>query len=156
MVLAVGGNTDIVPPADQVIVSVVERDLLRDRGFFLFSQLRDVELVSKSPGESHVSAGLKAGTAPDQVVRRHGDVRAHGREGIEQRRALLDRKTLDGICIIRAPDLRAVIEHPRIKAGTSGGAVLQKKIREIRDQSILHLIQSQHIAVAELVLVLSA
>ena len=45
---------------------------------------------------------------------------------IEQCRSFLDSQPFNRICIIRAPDLRAVIEHARIKSCPSAGAVLER------------------------------
>ena len=74
----------------------------------------------------------------------------HRGQRIYQLRSFLNPKPLDRIRIIGGPDLRAVIQHPCIKSGSAGGAVLQKKIREISQESLLHLIQSQNITVIQL------
>ena len=86
------------------------------------------------------------------MVRTVTDVRAHGRQRINQLCSLLNHQALDRVSIIRAPDLWAVIQHSRVKACTTAGAVLQKKIREVCHQTLLQFINTEYISVEKLLL----
>ena len=74
------------------------------------------------------------------------------RKGIYQCASFLDHQTLHCIRIVGTPDLRAVIKHSRIKTCAAAGAVLKKKIRKLRNQSLLKLINTKHISVEKLLL----
>ena len=76
------------------------------------------------------------------MVRTVTDMRAHGRQRIDQLCSFLNHQALDRVSIIRAPDLWAVIQHSRVKACTTAGAVLQKKIREVCHQPFLQFINT--------------
>ena len=132
---------------------MVEGDLLRDGGQVFFAELCDVKFVAKSAGQGDDPAGLKAGAASDDVVGNYGNVGAHGGQRVQEGGTFLDHQALDGVSVVGAPDLGAVIEHAGIKARAAAGAVFEEQIGEIVDQTALHLIEAQHIAVAEFILI---
>ncbi len=140
----------IISLTHQVIVLVIHRRLRRDHGPIRLRNLRHIQLVAEGARQRHIAPRLKRRIPPNRVIRAVCHVRPHGGQRIYHRRTRLNGKTLHRIRIVRAPDLRAVIEHTRIKSRPAAGTVLQKQMREFPRQSVLQLIHRQYLSVEQL------
>ena len=152
LLLVPGMDPIIISVRDEAVISVVAGNLLRNLLPVLRRQRGDVELIAKRPRERHICPRIKRRHPPDLLVRALRDMRAHRGHRIDERSTLLDPEPLDRVGVVRAPDLRAVIHHSRVKPSAAARAVLQQQIREVRDQPLLHLIEAQYIAVHQLAL----
>ena len=136
------------------MIFVIHLHLLRNHFPVFLRDPRHIQLIAKGSCQCHMSPGLKGRHTAYCMVRAVADMCAHSRQRINQRCSFLDLQTFDRISIIRAPDLRAVIKHTRVKPGSAAGAVLQKQVRKFRYQTLLHLINTQHIPMIKLLLML--
>ena len=142
----------IISVRNQHMEFMIPPDLLRNESAVLLREIRDIELISERSRQRHICSCFKRRISSDLLVRAFGDMRTHSRQRINKPGSLLNPEPLNGIGVIGAPDLRAVVQHPRVKTSAASGAVLQKKIREICDEPFLHFIDTQHIAVEKLAL----
>jgi len=133
-------------------VGAVELRLRPDLRLLDRQELREVELVAEAAEQAHVAARRERCVPQRLRVRAGRDVRAEARGRIEEAEALLDAQALNGVGIVGAPDLRTVVKHSRIETCTAAGAVLQKQIRELLYQTLLHRIHTEHVAVEQLLL----
>ena len=134
------------------MIFVIHRGLLRNQFSLLLRQLCDIELIAKCSSQCHMASRCEWSHTADGVVRAYADVCTHCAERVNEGGSLLDFQTLDRIGVIGAPDLRAVVEHSRVKTRTAAGAVLQKQIRELLHQTLLHRVHAEHVAVEQLLL----
>ena len=150
MVLGIMRNPVIISLTHQVIVLMIHRRLLRDHGPVCLRNFRHIQLVTEGARQRHISPRLKGCRPSQRMIGTVGHMRPHGGQWIYHRRTRLDGKPLHRIRIVGAPDLRAVIEHTRIKSRPAAGTVLQKQVREFPRQSVLQLIHRQHLSVEQL------
>ena len=134
------------------MIFVIHRGLLRNQFSLLLRQLCDIELIAKCSSQCHMASRCEWSHTADGVVRAYADVCTHCAERVNEGGSLLDFQTLDRIGVVGAPDLRAVVKHSRIETCTAAGAVLQKQIRELLYQTLLHRIHTEHVAVEQLLL----
>ena len=79
-------------------------------------------------------------------------MRPHHAAGVEQAGAVLDDQTGTGIGVVAAPDLRAVIEHSAVEAGTAACTVFQQQAGVLFGQAALQFVHTHHIAVVHFTL----
>ena len=149
-VLAVGGQAVVIAGADQVIIAVVHCHLLRDLLLLPGRQLSNIQLIAEGACERYMAPGLEGGDSAHSVIRAVGNVCPHSGQGVDQGRSLLNGQALNGIGIVGAPDLGAVIEHTRVKSRAAAGAVLDQQFGVMGMQPLLQLIDSQDIAMVQL------
>ena len=152
MILRIGSNAVIVALPHQVIILVVHRDLSGNHVPVLLRNFRHVKLVPKCSRQRHDTACLKGRDTPHRMVRAVRDMRPHRRQRVQQRGSLLYLETLDCVRVIRAPYLRAKIQHTRVKTCTAARTVFQQEVRKFLCQPVLHLVHRKHIAVVKLTL----
>lgn len=75
-----------------------------------------VQLVAEGAAHRHQGARANASVVACDVVGHRGHVRPDAAGGIGQRRAVLDLHAHQRVGVVRAPDLRAVVEHARVEA----------------------------------------
>ena len=81
-------------------------------------------------------------------------MRAHRRDGIAERGAVLDGQPLVGVSVVRAPDLRRVVEHARVKASAAARAALDQELGIARGQPLEELVEAEHVVVEDVALAL--
>ncbi len=150
MILPKGSNPVIIPFPHHIIIFMIKLYLFRYRQTLLLRYFGYIQLIAEGACQRHMSPGLKGRHPANCMVRAVAYMCADGRQRIQQRRSLLDAQPFHGVSIIRAPDLRAVVQHSRVKPGTASGAVFQKKPRKFCNKPFLKLINAQHIAVKQL------
>ena len=79
---------------------------------------------------------------------------AHGAGRVAEGSAVLDLEPVDGVGVVAAPDLGAVVEHTRVEPAAAAGAPLEQHLGEVRRQAAQQVVQAQHIAVGRLALAL--
>ena len=79
-------------------------------------------------------------------------MRRHRREGIDQRRAVLDFQPLDGVAVVARPSLRHIVEHARVEATAAARAGFEEHVGEGGDQPLEQRVQPQIVAVRNLAL----
>ena len=128
---------------------LVSSDLFRYLRPVLLRNSGNVHLISEGTRHGHKRAGLDRGRSSDGVIRAVAHVGTDRRQRIDECRTLLNQKALHGIGIVRAPDLRAVIQHSRIKSRPTARAGLQQNIRKSGYEAFQKFVEPEHIAVAE-------
>ena len=111
--------------------------------------LGNVQLVTECTSHRNMGTGMQRRNTTVAMVIRHAHMGSHGAKWIHQCGSLLDQQALDGIHIVRSPDLGAVIQHTGIETATAAGAVFQQQLREFLYQPLLQVIKAQNIAVIE-------
>ncbi len=120
--------------------------LLRNLRPFFSRQLSEIQLVAKAARKGNPPAGAKRRYTLVGVARAGRHMCAHCRAGIYQSRPFLDCQAVNGFRIVRSPNLRAVVKHPRIKAPATTATVFQQDVRKIRQQAFLQFVNTEHIA----------
>ena len=79
-------------------------------------------------------------------------MRAHCRNGVNKRSAVLNLHSVIGVGVVAAPDLRRVVEHTCVKTSATAAAVFNKNVGEVCVYAVHNLVNAEHIAVVELAL----
>ena len=90
------------------------------------------------------------------MVGHDGYVCTHGGQWVEVARAVLDLEAFDGIGVVRAPDLRRVVQHAHVEAAATRGASFDDEIREALQQPFEQIVDAQNITMVRLALVFGA
>ena len=69
---------------------------------------------------------------------------------------MLDADTLDGICIVAAPDLGRIIQHSRVKSSAASAASFDQHIRISLYQSFEEIIDAEYILIHDFSIVLES
>ena len=125
----------------------VETELLPDLRALLRAQLRRIQLEAEGSGGGDKAARLHRRDAPGLMIRAGGDVRADGAGGVAEGGPVLDQQAVGGVGVVAAPDLRAVIEHARVKAAASPAAALDQQLGIARAQPLEDLVDAEHIII---------
>ncbi len=133
---------------------MVHVHLLLNLSLLLLRQLCNIQFIPKCPCHGHMSPGCKRRHPPHNVVGTGAHMSPHGTQRIQKGRSLLNRQPLHRIRIIGTPDLRAVIQHSRVKTGAAAGTIFQKQFRKFPGQPLLQFIHPQHIPMEQLPLTL--
>lgn len=131
------GQAIVIAILYQLIVGLIERDLLLDRGFFRLTQLAWVQLVTKCSKHGDAGSGGKRGGPSRLMVGNGGDMRTDTGNGKPKRSAILDMEAFDGVGGVAAPNLRGVIQHPSVKASAAATAALKKTCKTCQ-----HIVQA--------------
>ncbi len=83
-------------------------------------------------------------------------MRADRRNRIAEGCAVLDPDPVDGVRVVAAPDLRRIVQHPRVKTASSSAAAFDEQIRVLRMQSLQKTVQTEDIIVEDASLIVSA
>src|SRR5699024_10985813 len=81
------------------------------------------------------------------MIWNRGYMGAHTGSRIDKRCSVLDLQTVDGICIVAAPDLRCIIKHSGIKPSASSAASFNQSIRITFGKAFQEIIYAKHIIV---------
>ena len=150
MILRIGSDPVIISFPYQIIIFMIHGNLCGDLLPVALRDFRYIQLIAKGSCQCHIPSCFKRSHSAYCMVRAVRNMCSHCGQWIDQCRTFLDLQSFNRIGIIRTPDLRAVIQHTRIKSCTAAGAVLQKKVWELCHHSLLHFINSQYITVIQL------
>ena len=126
-----------------------ERNLFSRHLLFFISHLTEIQFISKCSLHCTDSSCLEWCHAMILMIRANRYMCRNRRHRIAERCAILNSQSLNRICIITAPDLRAVIQHTCIKTSTTATASFQQKFRESLSHSFQYFIKTQHITMSQ-------
>ena len=72
---------------------------------------------------------------------------SHRGSRVNEGGAVLDLQTVNGVCIVAAPDLRRIVQHACVKTSAASAASLDENIRIPVHQPLQEIIEPQHIVV---------
>ena len=144
----------IVAARNQIAMTLEADDLLPDFILLLIRQFVGIQFVAKRAIHRNDRARPQRNAPARLVIRAGRNMCANGRNRIAEGRSVLNGQALHGVRIIRAPDLREIGHHARIKAAAAAGASFKEHIRESCGDTLKQRIQAQHIAMEHLALTL--
>ena len=79
----------------------------------------ELKLIAEYAEGRDVKARRQGRIAQGLLMRGGGDVRAHRRLRVEIRKSALDIQPLNGVGVVRGPDLRRIAQHAEVEAVTA-------------------------------------
>ena len=135
----------IVPLVDELGPFLEGPHLLPNHLFFLVRAFPQVHLVPEGAAHSRHAPGFHRRIPARLPVGHSGDVGPHGADGIAEGGAALDAQAVDGVGIVAAPDLRGIVEHPRVKPPAAAAASLDEQVRIIPAEPLQQVVDPQHV-----------
>ena len=133
-------ETVVTSVLDQVIIFLKFFDLLLNYRYFVFFDVIGIQFIAEGSGHGHRGPGLQRRDPAGLVVGAVGHMGTHCADGISKGCAILDGQTVDGVCVVAAPDLRRVVQHSRVEPAAAAAAPLNEKVGIVLAKSINNLL----------------
>ena len=134
---------------EKLPVFIVYSDLPSGFCFIFLRKFAEIQLITEGTLHCTDASGLERRYPAVLMVRANGHMGRHGRHGITEGGSIMNTKSLDGIGVVAAPDLRRIIQHTGIETSASSAAALQQKVRMAGQHIFHHLVKAKHIFMAD-------